>query len=360
MAMAGLGLEDPEILAEAVRGIFWDRCNYEDNAQWYLIISALVARGGYHIDQTLCRRSLEFLRDNESHGAFIPPRAPGNTKEPLGWKSYMDLFYYADGDSPTSNQGFHCGALRAGQELGVGVSDGDIGRACRAYAAMFHRAGGYFPTSAMRPEIFGGDALYGEAVTFAAFGKKSLPDDLVLRHCRHAMKIQSPYGIRVVSKADGELLDADQYGPNNPHGLPPERAGARTGRRLRPGRFVVLLRCRDLAIRVGSRHGSRTGGRPPDPADKGRTRPHAGVQRIDPHAHRPATREYSVQREFAVCLAALRDSPAPAAYRARPGRNCGRCVSCDPPGGAIACAGIERVARRLCFRSSFSPAITLG
>ena len=42
MAMAGLGLEDPEILAEAVRGIFWDRCNYEDNAQWYLIISALV------------------------------------------------------------------------------------------------------------------------------------------------------------------------------------------------------------------------------------------------------------------------------------------------------------------------------
>ena len=226
MAMAGLGLEDPEILAEAVRGIFWDRCNYEDNAQWYLIISALVARGGYHIDQALCRRSLEFLRDNENHGAFIPPRAPGNTKEPLGWKSYMDLFYYADGDSPTSNQGFHCGALRAGQELGVGVSDGDIGRAYRAYAGMFHRAGGYFPTSAMRPEIFGGDALYGEAVTFAAFGKKSLPDDLVLRHCRHAMKIQSPYGIRVVSKADGELLDADQYGPNNPHGLPPERAGA--------------------------------------------------------------------------------------------------------------------------------------
>jgi hypothetical protein len=227
MAMAGLGLEDPEILVETVRGIFWDRCNYEDNAQWYLIVSALVARAGYHVDESLCRRCLEFLRDNEKNGAYIPPRAPGNEREPLGWKSYMDLFYYADGDSPTSNQGFHCGGLVAGQKLGFGVSNADIGRAYRAYAAMFHgEGGGYFPTSVMRPEIFGGDALYGEAVTFAAFGKKSLPDDLVLRHCRRAMKIQSPYGIRVVSKENGDLLDADQYGPNNPHGLPPQRAGA--------------------------------------------------------------------------------------------------------------------------------------
>jgi hypothetical protein len=91
---------------------------------------------------------------------------------------------------------------------------------------MFNASGGYFPTSVLRPEVFGGDALYGEAVSFAAFGRKSLLDELVLRHCWHAMKIQSPYGIRVVSKANGDLLEAGQYGPGNPHGLPPDRAGA--------------------------------------------------------------------------------------------------------------------------------------
>ncbi len=226
MAMAGLGLEDPEILTEAVRGIFWNRCNYEDNAQWYLIISALIARAGYHPDLALCRRSLEFICANEKNGAYIPPVAGGNAgKETLGWKSYMDLFYYANGDSPTSNQGFHCGALMAARELSLGVDEGMIARACKAYADMFNKEGGYFPTSAMRQEVFGGDALYGEAVSFAAFGRKSLPDDLVLRHCRHAMKIQSPFGIRVVCKANGDLLEANQYGPGNPHGLPPERAG---------------------------------------------------------------------------------------------------------------------------------------
>jgi hypothetical protein len=226
MAMAGLGLEDPEILAEAVRGIFWNRCNYEDNAQWYLIISALIARAGYHPDGALCRRSLEFICDNQKSGAYVPPVAAGNAREPLGWKSYMDLFYYADGDSPTSNQGFHCGALMAARELSLGIDDSKIERACRAYAEMFNASGGYFPSSVLRPEVFGGDALYGEAVSFAAFGRKSLPDELVLRHCRHAIKTQSPYGIRVVSKANGDLLEADQYGPGNPHGLPPERAGA--------------------------------------------------------------------------------------------------------------------------------------
>jgi hypothetical protein len=138
----------------------------------------------------------------------------------------MDLFCYAEGDCPTSNQGFHCGALMAAKQLGFGVTENDIDRACRAYAATFNRTGGYFPTSAMRQEVFGGDALYGDAVTFAAFGRKSLPDDLVLRHCRHAIQIQSPYGLRVVSKANGDLLEADQYGPGSPYGLPPERAGA--------------------------------------------------------------------------------------------------------------------------------------
>ena len=68
--------------------------------------------------------------------------------------------------------------------------------------------------------------MYGAAVTFAAFGRKCLPDELVRRHCAHAMKIQSKYGLRVVSKANGDLLEQNQYGPGNPHGLPPEKAGA--------------------------------------------------------------------------------------------------------------------------------------
>ncbi|MCX6625564.1 MAG: hypothetical protein NTY38_31785, partial [Acidobacteria bacterium] len=155
----------------------------------------------------------------------IPPGGV-NAQAPLGWKSYMDLFFYEDGDAPSSNQGFHCGAMLAARELGFPTSDSDVQRACQAYAGMFNHRGGYFPTSAMRPEVFGGDALYGEAVTYAAFGRKSLPADLVLRHCRHAIKIQSPFGIRVVCKGNGELLEAKQYGPNNPYGLPPERAGA--------------------------------------------------------------------------------------------------------------------------------------
>ena len=226
MAMAGLALNDPEILTEAVRGCFWNRCGYEDNAQWYLIISALIARAGYRPDLALCRRSLEFIRDNEKNGAYIPPVAAGNAdREPMGWKTYMDLFYYDNGDAQTSNQGFHCGAMMAARELGLGVDEAAIARAGKAYAGMFNEDGGYFPTSVMRPEVFGGDALYGAAVSFAAFGQKCLPDDLVLKHCRHAMEIQSPYGIRVVSKANGDLLEANQYGRGNPHGLPPEQAG---------------------------------------------------------------------------------------------------------------------------------------
>jgi hypothetical protein len=223
--LAGLGLENQEVLAEAVRGLFWERLNYEDNAQYYLIGSALMARSGYRPNQALCNRCFEFIRDHEKDGAYIPPRGqdPANG---LGWKSYMDLFYYADGDSPLSNQGFHCGALLAAAALGLGATEGDFTDACRAFARAFNGQGGYFPTSALRPEVFGGDALYGEAITFAAFGRKSLPDDLVLRHCQHARDIQTRFGIRVVSKANGDLLEADQYGPGNPHGLPPEKAGA--------------------------------------------------------------------------------------------------------------------------------------
>ncbi len=223
--LAGLGLGDEELLAEAVRGLFWARLNFEDNSQYYLILSALSARSGRRPNLALCRRCFEFIRDHEKQGAYIPPRGqdPANG---LGWKSYMDLFYYDDGDSPISNQGFHCGAMLAAKELGLAASENDFSRACAAYSRAFNTQGGYFPTSTMRPEVFGGDALYGEAITFAAFGRKSLPDDLVLKHCDHARSIQSPFGIRVVCKSNGDLLEADQYGPGNPHGLPPEKAGA--------------------------------------------------------------------------------------------------------------------------------------
>jgi hypothetical protein len=223
--LAGLGLGDQEVLAEAVRGLFWERLNYEDNAQYYLIASALMARSGYRPNFALCNRCFEFMRDHEKDGAYIPPRSQDPTNG-LGWKTYMDLFYYADGDSPVSNQGFQCGALLAAAELRLGATEMDFTAACRAYARAFNARGGYFPTSMIRPEVFGGDALYGEAITFAVFGRKSLPDNLVLKHCQHAQSIQTPFGIRVVSKANGELLEADQYGPGNPHGLPPEKAGA--------------------------------------------------------------------------------------------------------------------------------------
>lgn len=224
-AMTGLGLGDAEMLCEAMRGLFFDRLNYEDNAQWYLIASAVAARGGCRANLALCRRAYEFIRDHEAKGAYQPPRLEVPNAG-LGWRTYMDLFYYEDGDVPSSNQGFHCGAHLAARELGLGSTEEDFRAACRAYAELFHAAGGYFPTSLRRPEVFGGDALYGAAVTFAAFGRKCLPDGLVLRHCRHAMRIRSPYGLRVVCKADGSLLEKDQYGPGNPHGLEPEKAGA--------------------------------------------------------------------------------------------------------------------------------------
>ncbi len=227
MAMMGLGLQDMEILAEGMRGTYWNRQNGEDQAQWYLIVAALLARAGFKPNSAMCRSSLEYMRDNEKDGAFVPPPAMADPKN-LGWKTYMDIFYYTNGDTMTSNQGFHCGGLMAAQELGFPIRDADVRRAETAYAKMFNSEGGYFPTSVMRPEVFGGDALYGEAVSFAAFGKKSLPDDLVQRHCRHAMKIQSPWGIRIFSKANGDFLEADQYGPKgglSPYGLPPEESG---------------------------------------------------------------------------------------------------------------------------------------
>ena len=58
-----------------------------------------------------------------------------------------------------------------------------------------------------RSENIGQDALYGEVLTYVVFGKKLLPDEMVKTHLETTMRIQSPFGMRVISKANGDLLD---------------------------------------------------------------------------------------------------------------------------------------------------------
>ncbi|MBI3117933.1 MAG: hypothetical protein HYZ00_04570 [Candidatus Hydrogenedentes bacterium] len=62
-------------------------------------------------------------------------------------------------------------------------------------------------TSLKQQEHVGQDALYGEVLTFAVFGERLLTDEIVRRHIDTTMRIQTPYGMRVISKANGDLLD---------------------------------------------------------------------------------------------------------------------------------------------------------
>jgi hypothetical protein len=62
-------------------------------------------------------------------------------------------------------------------------------------------------TSLKQQDHIGQDSLYGEVLTYAVFGQKLLPDDIVRKHLETTMLIQSPYGMRVISKANGDLLD---------------------------------------------------------------------------------------------------------------------------------------------------------
>ena len=62
-------------------------------------------------------------------------------------------------------------------------------------------------TSLKQQEYIGQDALYGEVLTYAVFGKKLLPDEMVKKHLETTIRVQSPYGMRVISKANGDLLD---------------------------------------------------------------------------------------------------------------------------------------------------------
>ncbi|MFA6239658.1 MAG: hypothetical protein WC655_01940 [Candidatus Hydrogenedentales bacterium] len=201
------GLDDPKYDAEAQAAVFFERVNYEDNAQYYLIWAALVKRTGGNPDERTVGRAYRFIREYEKDGLYIPPRLH---PDKLCYKTYHDQLPYEDGDAPSSNQGFHCGALMAAKELGFEVSDAEIDKAIEGYKRMFSAEGGYMATSLQQQGHVGQDALYGEVLTYCVFGKKLLPDEMVRTHLETTMRIQSPYGMRVISNADGSLLEGHE------------------------------------------------------------------------------------------------------------------------------------------------------
>ena len=116
------------------------------------------------------------------------------------------MLLYDEGDCPASDQGFHCGALLAAKELGLAVTDADIDRAIAGYQSLFNSELGFMPTSRMQRDTLGQDTLYGATLTYAVFGRKVLTDEQVLSHIRYSEKVKTPYGLRVISQADGSLL----------------------------------------------------------------------------------------------------------------------------------------------------------
>ncbi len=197
------GLDNPIYDAAAHAAVFYDRISYEDNAQYYLIWSLLVKRAGGNVDMRTVDRAYRFIRTHEVDGLYIPPRLKPDVAY---MKTYHDLLPYDDDDAPSSDQGFHCGALIAARGLGFPVSDDDIEKAKAGYRRMFNADGGYMATSLKQQNHIGQDSLYGEVLTFAVFGEKLLPDDIVKTHIETTMRVQSPYGMRVISEANGDLL----------------------------------------------------------------------------------------------------------------------------------------------------------
>ena len=200
-----LGLDDPEKTIESQRAVFWTRMDYEDNSHYYLIWAVLMKRAGGTVNEPLARRAYEFLRRHEKDGFYIPPPLPGSPN-PRGWKTYHDVLLYDDDDCPTSNQGFHCGALLAARELGFEVTEQDIERAIAGYRSLFNTERGFLPTSRKQRDTLGQDTLYGATLTYAVFGRKLLTDEQVLTHVRTSERVKTPYGLRVISQADGSLL----------------------------------------------------------------------------------------------------------------------------------------------------------
>ena len=201
-----LGLGNPEFTIEANKAVFWTRMDYEDNCHYFLIWAALMRRAGGTFDQSLARRAWQFLRDHEKDGLYLPPSLPG-APNPYGWKTYHDVLPYEPGDCPVSNQGFHCTAYLAAREIGLPVSDDDFRAAVAGYRSLFNVERGFFPTSKMQRDTLGQDTLYGATLGYAVFGQRFLTDQQVLAHHRTSERVKSPYGLRVISKADGSLLD---------------------------------------------------------------------------------------------------------------------------------------------------------
>jgi hypothetical protein len=201
---ANIALDNEKFSNSAFASNFFDRLNYEDNSQYYLIWAVLVKRAGGVLDMRTIDRAYRFIRGHEKDGFYIPPRLNPNSK---CYKTYQDQLPYEDDDAPSSDQGFHCGALMAARELGFQVRDEDIDKSIAAYQAIFNKDGGYMPTSLRQKEYVGQDGLYGEVLTYAVFGKKLLTDEMVKAHLETTMRIQTTYGMRVISKANGDLLD---------------------------------------------------------------------------------------------------------------------------------------------------------
>ena len=242
-----LGLDDPEKTIESNRAVFWTRMDYEDNAQYYLIWAVLMKRAGGTANDALVRQAYAFIRQHETNGLYIPPPLPGSPN-PRGWKTYHDVLLYDHDDCPTSNQGFHCGALMAAQELGLDVSEKDLERAIAGYRSLYNADRGFLPTSRKQSDTLGQDTLYGATLTYAVFGRKLLTDEQVLTHYRTSEKVKTPYGLRVISQADGSLLpghsgvycyggswflnDAANYLLAGVHGLPEAEVNSRLAERI--------------------------------------------------------------------------------------------------------------------------------
>ena len=268
---SALGLNDPEKMVEAYRAVFWNRMDYEDNAQYYLIWAVLTQRAGGTINAALVRRAYDFIREHEQDGFYIPPPLRG-APHPLGWKTYMDVLHYDDDDCPASNQGFHCGALMAAKELGLPVTEDEIQQAIAAYQRLFNVKLGFMPTSLKQSDTLGQDTLYGATLTYAVFGRKVLTDEQVLTHYRTSETVKSQYGLRVISTADGSLLpghngaycyggswffcDSGNYLLAGAQGLPADEVDARLIERIQLELIKSPAFHEDINTVTGDPHGN--------------------------------------------------------------------------------------------------------